>query len=124
MRQFNLEEAKAGKPVQTKRGDAVRILCFDRKYSFPLLGLIDDPSVEGLEKVICFTEAGIANTGFASDDLEMKPDVQERWINLYWDDEMLAYCPGAVTFASEAEAKTGISPFKNHVATVKVEWEN
>lgn len=41
MKPFNLEEAKAGKPVQIRDGLPVRIICFDRKS-------LDDACVLGL----------------------------------------------------------------------------
>lgn len=40
-KQFDLEAAKAGKPVCTRNGKKVRIVCFDRKGAiFPILALI------------------------------------------------------------------------------------
>jgi len=44
MREFNLEEAKAGKPVCTRYGLNARILCFDRKSHgsvYPIIGLVE-----------------------------------------------------------------------------------
>ena len=124
MRQFNLEEAKAGKPVQTKEGDDVRLLCFDRhNQEYPLIGLIQ--LEDGDEEIKTYTSEGKVLAECESDsDLFMKPDIKERWINLYWDDALQAHCPGAVAFISEEKAKEGISPYKNHVATVKVAWED
>lgn len=34
MKPFNLEEAKAGKPVCNREGNDVRIICFDKMYCF------------------------------------------------------------------------------------------
>ena len=39
MREFNLEEAKAGAPVCTREGNKVKILCFDRELTdYPIVG--------------------------------------------------------------------------------------
>ena len=45
MREFNLEEAKAGKPVCTRGGYKVRIFTFDRKHEngFTIVGCIVTP---------------------------------------------------------------------------------
>lgn len=40
MREFNLEEAKTGYPVCTRGGRDARIVCFDYKSDFPIIGLI------------------------------------------------------------------------------------
>lgn len=43
MKPFNLEEAKAGKPVCTRDGDPARIVCFDKKSeTHPIGALVDD----------------------------------------------------------------------------------
>ena len=45
MREFNLEEAKAGKEVCDRMGNDIRIVCFDAKGSNPIIGLsteVDD----------------------------------------------------------------------------------
>lgn len=42
MKPFNLEEAKAGKPVCTKSGRKARIVCFDARNNQPIVALIED----------------------------------------------------------------------------------
>lgn len=42
MKPFNLEKAKAGKPVCTKIGEPVRIICFDADGDQPIIGLFND----------------------------------------------------------------------------------
>lgn len=42
MKPFNLEEAKAGKPVCTRDGYDARILCFDAKNPYyPVVALVN-----------------------------------------------------------------------------------
>ena len=57
MKEFNLEEAKAGKPVCTRDGKDVRILCFDRKEkSYCIAGLYIDE--DGDEVLAAWTNEG------------------------------------------------------------------
>jgi hypothetical protein len=39
MKEFDLELAKAGHPVCTRDGKPVRIVCFDAKGDYPIVGL-------------------------------------------------------------------------------------
>lgn len=50
MKPFNLEEAKAGKPVCNRAGEDVRIVCFDRKSDFntPIIALHTNDGAEDL----------------------------------------------------------------------------
>ena len=41
MKPFNLEEAKAGKPICTKDGNEARIIIFDKKGEYKIVGLIE-----------------------------------------------------------------------------------
>ena len=53
MKQFNIDEARAGKPVCTRDGRDVRLICFDYKThrrGYPLLALIKDGDMETLSE--------------------------------------------------------------------------
>lgn len=43
---FNLEEAKAGKPIVTREGNPARVLCFDKKGMYPVIALVDFGDIE------------------------------------------------------------------------------
>lgn len=43
MKEFNLEEAMAGKPVCTRDGIPARILCWDRSGIHPIVALVKIP---------------------------------------------------------------------------------
>lgn len=78
MKPFNLEEAKAGKAVQTRDGRKVRIICFDRNQAeYPLVGLVGKN-----EQLYSFSNEG-KFYGFTNDsnDLFMAPEVV--WVNVY-----------------------------------------
>lgn len=56
MKPFNLEEAKAGKPVCTRDGKPARIVCYDKKNSiYPLVALVFN---ENQEVTLHYTENG------------------------------------------------------------------
>lgn len=58
MREFNLEEAKAGKPVCTRDGKDARIISFDYKRDYPIVAAI---GADGKEKFGVYTSAGRVN---------------------------------------------------------------
>lgn len=56
LKPFNLEEAKAGKPVCTREGKPVRILCFDlRGANYPIVAAVLSDTGEAL---ISYDEQG------------------------------------------------------------------
>lgn len=82
MKPFNLEAAKAGKPVVTRDGNPARIICFDANRRFPLIALVASPQVEG---IYTYTEGGRYSSGGrdSSYDLWMKEDVtRTKWVTL------------------------------------------
>lgn len=121
MKQFNLEEAKAGKPVCTRDGHSVRIICFNKKSSsYPIIALIDYNYVE--------LETSYTNEGryYFSDekscnDLFMVDEKHEGWINIY-NMESSEPCLGNRIYATKEEAQKVAAP--NVVDTIKIEWED
>ena len=116
LKPFDLEAAKAGKPVCTRDGRKARIICFDAKRMHqPIIALITQ--YNGVEYIETYYSNGRFNDDINSQsdyDLMMLPEKKEEWVNIYED--MLMY-------ASEEEAKMGIATERNYIATVKVEWE-
>lgn len=56
---FDLEAAKAGKPVCTRNGKKARIVCFDRKSMlYPILALIQWYDDIELEEISSYTADG------------------------------------------------------------------
>ena len=117
LKPFDLEAAKAGKPVCTRDGRKARIICFDAKGKQPIIALFereksdeviiqtynDDGSYYGLEKE-------------DNRDLMMLPEKKEGWVNLYPCD-----CMGQKRYSTKEEAlKNAVSDV---IATVKIEWE-
>ena len=119
MKPFNLEEAKAGKPVVTRDGRGVRILAFDRKGDHCIVTLIDSCRHED---VLVYRENGKASADFDSEyDLFMKAEKKEGWINLYRD--AFGIISAGVVYRDETTAKSQIGTGIETVTTIKVEWE-
>lgn len=122
MNKFNIEEAKAGKPVCTRDGRKVRIICFDYKgdaNAYPILALISTVNERGVpsEIIAKYTESGKYaryNNVENDEDLMMLPEKKKGWVNIY--DDMPIY-------NTKENAEVNTSTFRRLVATVKVEWE-
>lgn len=84
MKPFDIELAKANRPVQTRDGRPVRIICYDRQShcnSHPIVALVP---VKGQEATVYYTENGVYSEGQESAfDLFMTSKTVEGWVNLY-----------------------------------------
>ena len=85
MKEFNLEEAKAGKSVCTKDGAKARIICFDRESNdYPIVALIEDGDEE---TVGTYAINGKYHTSDTKEDdvldLMMETTKHTGWINIY-----------------------------------------
>lgn len=125
MKEFDLEKAKAGHPVCTRDGREVRILCFDKEGSYPIVALVKD---SGTESIFSYNNKGRSNdTSKCSCDLFMRIVKREAWINLYKDKGERLF-PGLILFESEKEAKdrmeSGEKSSRLYYKTVKIEWED
>lgn len=124
MRPFNLEEAKAGKPVCTRDGRNVRIICFDRRATlFPIIALVENKA-NGAETLLMYTNSGTVyiNERLTTDnDLFMKPEKKEGWINVHFGDYRGYF--GSNIFDTEESARTAALGWSDYKATTKIEWE-
>lgn len=122
MKQFNLEKAKAGKPVCTRDGKEARILCSDLKdEDYPIVAAVLNN--DGKENVIIYTLEGkeYIDSTISKRDLVMTTIKKEGWINLYSDTYGITVC-SRVIYKTKEEA------FEKHskggyIDTVKIEWE-
>ena len=89
LKPFDLEAAKAGKPVCTRDGRKARIICFDRRLfyknvSYPILAVVERS--DGEDDVCGYNEKGkvlIEDGAEYKDDLMMLPEKKEGWVNVY-----------------------------------------
>ena len=86
---FDLERAKAGDPVITKDGRDVRILCFNVKNSYPIVGVCKEIGRNKGEVLYTYTAKGLVASLTANPaDLFMKPKKKPKtnrsgWVNIY-----------------------------------------
>ena len=117
LKPFNLEEAKTGKPVCTRDGRKVRIICFDREFihkgkNYCIVALINDGS-HG-ESLYSYTEDGLFSSNkIHNSDLMMLPEKKEGWVNVYKNQihDILK------------SAEEGCKGITDYIKTIKVEWE-
>ena len=85
MKPFDIELAKQGKPVCTRDGRPVRILCYDfiTPEIYPIVALVKLAS--GQETIVCYKENGSQYLGKKErcTDLMMASEKKEGWINIY-----------------------------------------
>lgn len=120
---FNLEEAKAGKPVCTRDGRKARIICFDKKGGYPLVVLIEDDGGEWIEN---YEVDGLNDPNGKEDnlDLMMLPERKEGWVNIYkGDDRRVAIVSNAYSTKEKALSKIDEVLGATYITTNKIEWE-
>ncbi|WP_443758316.1 hypothetical protein [Barnesiella intestinihominis] len=123
LKPFDLEAAKAGKPVCTRDGRKVRIISFDRHgEDCPIIALVVDSKNAECEEVIDYTLDGICNENIINHnkyDLMMLTRKKEGWVNIYKDFEDTVCC----IYSTEKEALEEEETEEDYITTVKIEWE-
>lgn len=128
MKPFNLEEAKAGKPICTRDGRRARIICYDaRSEEYPIVALVE--SADGGEEG-CYTFADNGRYYSATEctsqqdnrDLFMAPTAKTVWVNLYRNHTGKVYV-GSNTKETEAEAREISSHGTCYVGTYSLTYE-
>lgn len=114
---FDLEAAKAGKPVCTRDGRKARIICFDtiNKGNYPIIALLED---KGCEAIFYYNKDGKCNVG-TERDLMMLPEKKEGWVNLCKNNYGDTLAVGV--FPNREEAVSNCPP--SYLGTIKIEWE-
>lgn len=119
LKEFNLEAAKAGKPVCTRDGRKARIICFDRKLlfkgvSYPIIALVEDTAKE--ETIYGYNEKGkvmIEDDETYKDDLMMLPQKKEGWVIIHKE----------AIYDKETAEKIARETTANVIRIQKIEWE-
>ena len=112
LKPFDLEAAKAGKPVCTRDGRKARIICFDLKNEeYPIVAAIGNDSSETL---LCYTINGeIVKDNYKSDkDLMMLPEKRKGWINIHQYD----------VYKTKEEAEAKVFDKANYLTTIEIEY--
>lgn len=120
LKPFNIEEA-LDKPICTRDGHKVRLICTNRKDStgcnLPIVALIDYNN--GTEVLQLYHEDGTCDVGPGL-DLMIAMEKKVAYVNLY---EFGGIETGNITYESEEEAKKNIDSSLEFIATGKIEWE-
>lgn len=118
LKKFDLEAAKAGKPVCTRDGRKARIICFDRNWEYPIVALIECEN--GEEMISACDKDGKARIyETQGTDLMMLPEKKEGWVNIYKDFEDRICC----IYKTKEEALEKKETEDDYIITVKIEWE-
>lgn len=125
LKPFDLEAAKAGKPVCTRDGRNARIICWDKKGNYPIVALIQD--ADNSEHIEYYTENGIFSNGGneKNRDLMMFTRKKEGWVNVYKSHERgntISFIVASIYPTKEEAKKSYVVEF-DYVDTVKIEWE-
>lgn len=124
LKPFDLEAAKSGKPVCTRSGKPVRIICFDVKGAkHPIIALVKE---DGCERVCSYIPDGsrFEDEKEWSDDLMMIPEKKEGWVNVYKGDNGISkYNCDDIVFNTKEEATQYAQNDDNYITTVKISWE-
>ena len=116
LKSFDLEAAKAGKPVCTRDGHKARIICFDRKGDTSIVALIMGDNDR--EEIHSYYKDGksVRNQEYSC-DLMMLPEKKEGWVNVYKDGLL-----DTKSYPTKKEAFDKACP-EGYVDTVKISWE-
>lgn len=112
LKPFDLQKAKAGKPVCTRNGRKARIICFDVRAKKPIAALITN---DDIEEVHFYYDNGRSDQyqGYRY-DLMMLPEKHEGWAVIFKDDLL----------RTEKEAQELARNSISEVIRIeKIEWE-
>ena len=111
LKPFDIQKAREGKPVCTRDGRKVRIICFDRRINRPIIALIEGDNHE--EALQSYFDNGRCCCDVTSGyDLMMPPEKKEGWVNVYKHN----------LYDTESEAKRAHVK-EGYIDTIKIEWE-
>ena len=125
LKPFDLEAAKAGKPVCTRDGRKARIICFDakRKDEKNIIALVPSKDYPGFEDLISYPNNGNYYGGHENDgDLMMLPEKKEGWVNVYKGLTQPFASVYPRIYKSKEEAIND-KPTERRIDTVKISWE-
>ena len=116
LKEFDLEAAKAGKPVCTRDGRKARIICFDakRKDGKNIMALIPNKEYPEFEDLVAYPNNGNYHGGHENDDnLMMLPQKKEGWIIIHKE----------AIYDKETAEKIARETTANVIRIQKIEWE-
>lgn len=111
MKPFDLEAAKAGKPVCTRDGRKARIICFDlNNKNFPIVAIINCDTEENAYQ---YDIDGVCDEHDNNLNLMMFPEKKEGWIIIHKE----------AIYDKETAEKIARETTANVIKIQKIEWE-
>ena len=126
MKQFDLKEylANPSRKLVTGDGRKVKILCTNRKSTYPIVALVENHDSDN-ESVYSYRENGLYSMFSQSEEnnLFFAPERHTGWVNLYKDlDEGRTRYTGNIHNSKEG-AENSIINNGRYLTTLKIEWE-
>lgn len=119
LKEFDLEAAKAGKPVCTRDGRKARIICFDlNNKNFPIVAIINCDTEENAYQ---YDIDGVCDEHDNNLNLMMLPQKKEGWVNIYTSFDGVE--TGINVYETEEIAKKNVDNSTSYLGTIKIEWE-
>mgnify|MGYP003351869929 CR=1 FL=1 len=120
MKPFDIEQAKAGKPVQTRDGRDARIICFDAKRKDCHIVCLITCLEDGMEYLFSyFRDDGKWHSSQESThDLFMKSEIKEGWVIALKNSKL-----SSSIYNTKEEAEFCSQRYPSFVAVAKIEWE-
>lgn len=119
LKEFDLEAAKAGKPVCTRDGRKARIICFDlNNKNFPIVAIINCDTEENAYQ---YDIDGVCDEHDNNLNLMMLPQKKEGWVNIYTSFDGVE--TGIDVYETEEIAKKNVDNSTSYLGTIKIEWE-
>lgn len=131
LKEFNLEAAKAGKPIYTRDGRKARILCYDLKgvEEYPIVAAIETHDYLA-ENISVYDRNGrFDHDKENNNDLMILLEKKEGWINIYnrntisTSKENCYIMTGVSVFKTKESAISYKNKDKEYIDTIKIEWE-
>lgn len=111
LKEFNLEAAKAGKPVCTRDGRKARIICFDlNNKNFPIVAIINCDTEENAYQ---YDIEGVCDEHDNNLNLMMLPKKKEGWIIIHKE----------AIYDKETAEKIAKETTADVIRIQKIEWE-
>lgn len=131
LKEFNLEAAKAGKPIYTRDGRKARILCYDLKgvEEYPIVAAIETHDYLA-ESISAYDRNGrFDHDKENNNDLMILLEKKEGWINIYnhntisTSKENCYIMTGVSVFKTKESAISYKNKDKEYIDTIKIEGE-
>ena len=122
LKPFDIQKAKEGKPICTRDGRKVRMLCYDFKQNeeYPILVAVENK--DGKECALLYSNGGISEMYKSSNnELAMLPEKKEGWVNVYKGIDGITFSRHPHISKEKAIEEVGSLP--GRIDTVKVFWE-